>query len=35
MDIMDATLEGTKAAFRKGKRPFIEITAAVINRSTL
>jgi glucose-6-phosphate isomerase len=26
MDIMDATLEGTKAAFRSGKRPFIEIT---------
>jgi glucose-6-phosphate isomerase len=26
MDIMDATLEGTKAAFRSGKRPFIQIT---------
>jgi glucose-6-phosphate isomerase len=26
LDIMDATLEGTKAAFRSGKRPFIEIT---------
>jgi glucose-6-phosphate isomerase len=26
MDIMDATLEGTKAAFRSDKRPFIEIT---------
>jgi glucose-6-phosphate isomerase len=26
MDILDATLEGTKAAFRSGKRPFIEIT---------
>jgi glucose-6-phosphate isomerase len=26
MDIMDATLEGTKVAFRSGKRPFIEIT---------
>jgi glucose-6-phosphate isomerase len=26
MDIMEATLEGTKAAFRSGKRPFIEIT---------
>ncbi len=25
MDIMDATLEGTKAAFRSGKRPYIEI----------
>jgi glucose-6-phosphate isomerase len=25
MDIMNATLEGTKAAFRSGKRPYIEI----------
>lgn len=25
-DIMDAVLEGTKAAFRKGRRPFLEIT---------
>lgn len=25
-DIMDAILEGTKAAFRKGRRPFMEIT---------
>jgi glucose-6-phosphate isomerase len=26
MNILDATLEGTKAAFRRGKRPFIEVT---------
>jgi len=35
MDIMDATLEGTKAAFRSAERPFAEITLPDKSESTI
>jgi len=35
MDIMDATLEGTKAAFKSAERPFAEITLPDKSESTI